>query len=163
MYPYLGAWVGGIVSWVFSLFPSAIPFGMALYWRNKSAEKERYGCPPLGSVKHPLSPPPSAELPGKLLRLVALWSMTNLTKRVKWLACVTPNATQAMELLRVDTMATVAAEEAMPRVGMNTAVMVKVVAVVVMTPMGDTPVAVARVMMPMVGMAEVQLPDTSLL
>jgi hypothetical protein len=41
MYPYLGAWVGGIVSWVFSLFPSAIPFGMALYWRNKSAEKER--------------------------------------------------------------------------------------------------------------------------
>jgi len=41
MYPYLGAWIGGVVSWVFSLFPSAIPIGMALYWRNKTAEKER--------------------------------------------------------------------------------------------------------------------------
>lgn len=41
MYPYLGAWIGGLVSWVFSLFPSAIPIGMALYWRNKTAEKER--------------------------------------------------------------------------------------------------------------------------
>jgi len=42
LYPYLGVTVGAIVSWVFSLFPSAIPFGIGLYWRNKAAEKERY-------------------------------------------------------------------------------------------------------------------------
>jgi len=41
LYPYLGVTVGAIVSWVFSLFPSAIPFGIGLYWRNKAAEKER--------------------------------------------------------------------------------------------------------------------------
>lgn len=50
LYPYLGAWVGCIVSWVFSLFPSAVPFGMALYWRNKTAEKERYRAEALPSL-----------------------------------------------------------------------------------------------------------------